>query len=164
MPGLASAETLAGNMSAFHNLSFITLLLASACASAQVYECIDANGKKSYAQECPANTAKAKEMHPDVINPGTPVSSPAKLKALEDAYAKQRAAASAKAAEQDQKAEDAHANAQTCADAKARLEALQSGKQTKRVDPLTGDHVPYDDATRQSQIASLNQEIADNCK
>lgn len=151
-------------MSALHNLSFVSLLLASVCVQAQVYECIDANGKKSYAQECPTNSVKAKEMHPDVINPGAPVASTSRLKALDDAYTKQRAAAKAKAAEEDQKADDVRSNAQTCADAKARLEALESGKRTQRVDPATGDHVSYDDATRQSQIGVLHQEVADNCK
>ncbi len=151
-------------MTDFHKTFIPVLLLASACAHAQVYECVDANGKKSYAQDCPANTVKVKEMHPDVVNPGAPVSSASKLKAIEDAYAAQRAAENAKAAEREQKAEDAHSNAQACADAKARLEALQSGKQTKRVDPATGEHVPYDDAARQSLITGLNQEIADACR
>jgi hypothetical protein len=151
-------------MNSLHNVSLAALLLASVCANAQVYECIDANGRKSYAQECPVNTVKAKEMHPDIVNPGAPVSSTDKLKALDDAYSKQRAAENAKAAEREQKAGDARANAQICADAKARLDALQSGRQTKRVDPVTGEHVPYDDDARQSQIAGLNQEIADTCK
>ena len=151
-------------MSALHNISLVTLLLASACANAQVYECVDANGKKSYAQECPSNTVKAKEMHPDVVDPGAPSTSPAKLKALNDAYEKRRAAENAKAERQEEQAENARSNEKACADAKARLDALQSGRQTKRVDPVTGEHVPYDDATRQSQIVSLNQEIADTCR
>ncbi|HEX8956706.1 MAG TPA: hypothetical protein VF798_10540, partial [Burkholderiaceae bacterium] len=67
-------------------------------------------------------------------------------------------------AEQEQQAEDARANAQACADARARLDTLQSGRQAKRVDPVTGEHVPMDDDARQSQIAGLKREVADNCK
>ncbi|HEX8955502.1 MAG TPA: DUF4124 domain-containing protein, partial [Burkholderiaceae bacterium] len=126
-------------MSALLKSFLLALLLASACAQAQVYECIDANGKKSFTTECPSNTVKAKEMHPAVTDPGAPVTSREKIKALEDTYARQRAVDKAKTAEQEQQAEDARANAQACAAARARLDALQSGRQAKRVDPVTGE-------------------------
>ncbi|HEX7641135.1 MAG TPA: DUF4124 domain-containing protein [Burkholderiaceae bacterium] len=142
----------------------LALLLASACAQAQVYECIDANGRKSFTTQCPPNTVKAKEMHPEVTDPGAPVTPREKIKALEDTYSRQRAMDKAKTAEQEQQAEDARDSARACADARARLDALQSGRQAKRVDPVTGEHVPMDDDARQSQISGLKREIADNCR
>ena len=161
---MASASNEHGNMSIPHKIALLALLLASACAHAQVFECVDANGKKSFSEKCPADAVKAKEMHPQVGDPGNPVTSKDKIKSLDATYTKQRVKANEKAADENDKADDARANAQACADAKARLETLQSGKQYKRVDPVTGEHVPMDDATRQSQIDSLNREIADACR
>ena len=151
-------------MSAIRKFSLLAALLVSTCAHAQIYECIDANGKKSYASECPANSAKAKEVHPQVQDAGKPVTPPEKTKAQEDAAAKQHAADKAKAAAKDKQAEDASNNAEACADAKSRLDALQSGRQARRVDPVTGEHVPLDDTARQNEIAGLNTEIANTCK
>ena len=51
-----------------------------------------------------------------------------------------------------------------CESAKNRLEVLQSGRQFKRADPETGEHVPMDEAQRQAEIDKLRAEIQVACQ
>ena len=147
-------------------LSLIALLFVSAGAVAQVYECIDANGKKTYAKECPKTSVKEKSLgSPDVANPGSAAPSlDQKTREANDAYEKRRAEQQKKAAEDDKQAAEARKAAQACSDARARLDMLSSGRPAQRVDPVTGDHVAVDDAQRQTDIDALNAAIAQNCK
>lgn len=151
-------------MNSFHQTFFLALLCLSATARAEIYECVDAAGHKTYAQECPNKTTKEKEVHPTVASPGPELTASEKLKKANEEFEKRRATQAGQSADKDKKAADASASAQACSDAKARLDALQTGKQSKRVDPVTGDHVPTDDAQRQAEISNLNDQVAKNCK
>jgi len=146
----------------------MALLGCAISASAQVFECTDANGKKTYAKECPEKTVKEREMpNAALASPGSSnAMSPEKIRAANAAYEQRRAARQSAngAARADQGAGADKPNAQACADAKSRLDAMQTGKQSKRVDPVTGDHVPMDDSQRQATIDSLNAQVEQNCK
>lgn len=147
-----------------HRILLLAVLALPALAQAEIYECTDSSGHKTYAQECPSKTAKVKEVHPTVVDPGPELKTSDKVRQANEAYEKRHASQTAKSADKDKQAADAANSAQVCADAKARLDALQTGKQAKRVDPVTGEHVPMDDAQRQAEINSLNDQVAKNCK
>ena len=146
-------------MKLFRSLLPFVLLLAAAGAHAQVYQCTDENGHKTYAKDCPTKSVKEKEL----TNPGVPSAGQAivndKLRQANSAFEKRRAE---RLKAQDQ-GEAVDRSGKVCSDAKARLASLQSGRPSKRVDPATGDHLP-DDASYQAQIDELNSQIADNCK
>ncbi len=147
-------------------LSLVALLLVSAGAVAQVYECIDSNGKKTYAKECPTTSVKEKALDGSgVASPGAAVSpSDDKLRQANDAFQQRRAERQMQQMEEERRAADARKAAQACSDARARLDMLDSGRASRRVDPVTGDHVSVDDNQRQADIDALNTQIAQNCK
>ena len=143
----------------------IALLFVSAGAMAQVVECIDANGKKTYAKECPANTVKEKELdHPALVSPGAAAAPDARARMADAEFQQRRAQRQAHEAEQEQREAEARNAAQACSDARARLDTLQTGRPSRRVDPVTGDHVVSDDTQLQTEIDGLNAQIAQNCK
>lgn len=149
-------------------LSVFALLGLSALAHAQVVECIDANGKKSYAQSCPAGAKQRDIQTPQTPAPAKPsATNDASKKALEDqekAFAQRRQErldAQAKEAEQQRKRAEAVVQ---CAEATRRLELLESGRQAKRADPDTGEHVPMDQDLRQAEIDSLQAKIRATCQ
>jgi len=147
-------------------LSLIALLSVSAGAAAQVYECTDANGRKTYAKECPSTSVKEKELDsPGVNSPGAAGPSlDDKTREANEAFEKRRAERQKQEAEEQRRATDSSKAAQACSDAKARLEILESGRPARRVDPVTGDHVAVDDIQRQTDIDALNAQIAQYCK
>src|SRR5579872_1371948 len=72
----------------------IVLLTYSACSVAQVLECLDSKGKKTYAKVCPENTVKEKELEsPALVSPGSSNTVlPEKVRAANAAYEQRRAA------------------------------------------------------------------------
>jgi len=145
------------------------LLGLTTLANAQIVECIDANGKKSYAQTCPAGVAKQRDIEtPAPARADKPnAANDAAKKKLDDqerAFAQrreERLKADAKEAEQQKKGAEA---AQLCADARQRLALLESGRQFKRADPDTGEHVPMDQDQRQAEVDKLHAEIRQACQ
>src|SRR5580698_8500477 len=52
----------------------VSLLAYSAASMAQLYECTNSDGKKTYAKVCPNDTVKEKELgDPALVSPGPPV-------------------------------------------------------------------------------------------
>lgn len=142
------------------------LLIYSLSSTAQVFECIDAKGKKTYAKICPENTVKERELeNPALVSPGTSTAmSPEKIRAANAAYEQRRAARQNAGDGAHDKPSAEQPSAQACTDARSRLEAMQTGKQSKRVDPVTGEHVPMEDSQRQATIDMLNEQVSQNCK
>ena len=145
------------------------VLSLTTLAKAQIVECVDANGKKSYAQACPVGAEKRRDIE-------TPVPAPApkpnaandaakkKLEDQEKAFAQrrqERVKAEAKDADEQKKRAEA---AQLCEDAQHRLAVLESGRQFKRADPETGEHVPMDQDQRQAEIDKLHAQIRLACQ
>jgi hypothetical protein len=153
-------------MNALQTAAAIALLAYAASCSAQIYECTDASGKKTYSKDCPENTMKEKALeNPSLVSPGAPNASMSDKTRAANAAFEQRRAARLKAEQDEQdKASRNKESAQACLDAKTRLDALQSGKQAKRVDPVTGDHVATDETQRQAEIDGLSAQVAQNCK
>jgi hypothetical protein len=136
----------------------------SAFVSAQIVECIDANGKKVYTQNCPAGTVKQRDIQESapVSSKSTPSNDASKQKQADQEKAfEQRRAERLKAAAATEEKEKAEEEAQrTCADDQRRLDLLEAGRRFKRVDPDTGEHVSMDENQRQDEINRLTEQIA----
>ena len=134
----------------------LILLGAFLHASAQVVECVDANGKKTYAQSCPNATEKKRDITtPNVqSNPGDK-----SWKTKDEEYEKLRQKRIDAEKKDDAQQQRAGREAQQCADARRRLDLMESGRQAKRVDPVTGEHVPMDDSSRQAELEKLREQI-----
>jgi hypothetical protein len=136
------------------------LLFAASCSMAQIVECVDANGKKIYAQTCPDNANQKREI---AVPPPPPKPDDSKWKAKEADFEKRRQER-LKAQSRDTAKEQHQGNSeQECADARRRLAALQSGKPKNRVDPATGDHIAEDENQRQAEMDELQKTIDSSC-
>ena len=153
-------------MRTLKNILLVSLLAYSAASMAQLYECTNSDGKKTYAKVCPNDTVKEKELgDPALVSPGPPVTAGAdKLKAQNAAFDRRREERKKAEEAAKEKQEDAKNMAQACVDAKRRLQALQSGKQSQRIDPDTGEHVSMSDPDRVAEIDGLNNQVTQNCK
>jgi hypothetical protein len=141
----------------------------STLVSAQIVECIDVNGKKAYMQTCPDGTVKQRDivqptpappLIPTPLKPGlSNDASKQSLNSQEKAFEQRREArlkAVTAAAESEKDVEEAR---QTCADDRRRLNVLETGRPSKRVDPDTGEHLSMDENQRQGEIEKLNAQI-----
>jgi hypothetical protein len=145
------------------------MLGLSTLAKAQIVECVDANGKKIYSQSCPAGAEKQRDIEvPAPAKPAKPdAANDAAQKAQQDqekAFQQRRTERIKAEADAEAKQKKSVSDAEQCEMAKRRLELLDSGRQYKRADPDTGEHVPMDDDQRQVEIDKLRTQVQTSCQ
>ena len=141
-------------------------MLAAGAAAGQVLECVDAKGKKEYAQTCPPGTVRETVLNknrpgassPDAGAAAPAAKSPAEREAEFRKRHLERQEAEAKA--EKAKADSADA-ARNCYNARARLKTLQDGMRILRTDPNTGERSYLPDQDRPAEITEA-QRAADN--
>jgi hypothetical protein len=144
-------------------------ILAAGAAAGQVLECVDAKGKKEYAQTCPPGTVKENKMMKSSAGGGAPgaAASGTAAKSLAEREAgfrkrtMERQEADAKAAKEQAESKIAERN---CTDARAQLKQLQDGQRIARTDPNTGERSFLTDAERPAEIANARKAVASWCK
>jgi len=137
-------------------------VLAAGAAAGQVLECVDAKGKKEYAQTCPPGTVKeTKLMKSSAGASGTAAKSLAEREAGFRKRAMERQEADAKAEKEKAETKIAERN---CTDARAQLKQLQDGQRIARIDPNTGERSYLTDAERPAEIANARKAVAGWCK
>jgi len=142
-------------------------ILAAGAAAGQVLECVDAKGKKEYAQTCPPGTVKETKLMKSSAGAtsagasGTAAKSLAEREAGFRKRAMERQEADAKAEKQKAEAKIAERN---CTDARAQLKQLQDGQRIARIDPNTGERSYLTDAERPAEIANARKAVASWCK
>ena len=149
-------------------ISCVAMLLAGH-ATAQVLECVDAKGKKEYAQTCPPGTVKETKLMKsggDAAGAGTAKPAPAaKSLAERDAEFRKRSLerqeTEAKADKEKAESKEAERN---CNDARAQLKQLQDGMRIARIDPKTGERAFLEDKDRPAEIASAQKAVDSWCK
>ena len=148
-------------------ISCITMLLACH-ATAQIMECVDAKGKKEYAQICPPGTVKETKMMKGggpASGAGTAPAPAAKSLAERDAEFRKR---NLERQETEAKAEkekvESKETERHCNDARAQLRQLQDGMRIARTDPNTGERSFLEDKDRPAEIASAQKAVDSWCK
>ena len=142
-------------------------VLAAGAATGQVLECVDAKGKKEYAQTCPPGTVKETKLMKSSAGAasagasGTAAKSLAEREAGFRKRARKRQEADAKAEKEKAEAKIAERN---CTDARAQLKQLQDGQRIARIDPNSGERSYLTDAERPAEIANARKAIASWCK
>lgn len=138
-------------------------ILAAGAAAGQVLECVDAKGKKEYAQTCPPGTVKETKLMK--ASAGASGGAAAKSQAEREAGFRKR---SMERQEADAKAEKERAefkiSERNCTDARAQLRQLQDGQRIARIDPNTGERSYLTDAERLAEIANARKAAASWCK
>jgi hypothetical protein len=147
------------------------MLFMASAACAQVYECIDAKGRKEYAQVCSAGTVKETRIKERPLGNATAIDAapqagapqPKSLAEQEAEFRKrhiERQEAEAKALRE---REEASANQANCASARAELKFLQDGRRFARADPVTGERVYVDEDYRASAIVKAQEAVTSWC-
>jgi len=147
--------------------TIITIILLCLCtvASAQIYTWRDASGKVHYS-DTPPTDANAKK-----IDSGVPASndSPAannpgrSLAEQEAAFRKRQAEAEKARAKSEQDKKDLAERQRNCQDARAQLDALESGRRIGRIN-AQGEAIPLDDEMRAQEIERGKKAVESWCK
>ncbi|MGH8617840.1 MAG: hypothetical protein ACREUW_09115 [Burkholderiales bacterium] len=149
--------------------------------AAQILECVDAKGRKEFANQCPPGTTEARKIMRSGV--GTPSSGgAAAAPAPATAPAAKPAAGGKSVAEQEvefrkrqaerQDAEakgaksqaEAEARRKQCEQAQAQLKAYESGQRMGRFDPKTGERQIIGDAERPAEMAQARKDVENSCK
>jgi hypothetical protein len=145
--------------------SGFALVIAGVCAgaSAQIFECTDANGKLEFTQKCAPGTVKQREVaktRPGEM--GEAASPQTSYKDEEQAFRRRQldreaVEAKAKAA--------AVADEKKCKNARARLSSLETARRVSAGnDPKTGERRYLDDTERSAATQKARDEVAATCK
>ena len=139
------------------------LVCMSGSASAQIFECIDAGGKREFAQKCAPGTVRQREVAKTGagnLDPATPPRT--SYQEEEQAFRRrqmEREASDAKAAAQAANAE------KRCQNARAQLASVESARRLySGSDPKTGERRYLDDNERAVATQKARDAVAASCK
>jgi hypothetical protein len=148
-------------------LSCVTMLLACQ-ATAQILECVDAKGKKEYAQICPPGTVKETKLMKGggaASGAGTaPVPATKSLSERDAEFRKRNLDRQETEAKAEKEKGDSKEAERHCNDARAQLRQLQDGIRIARTDPNTGERSYLEDKDRPAEIASAQKAVDSWCK
>jgi hypothetical protein len=143
-------------------LLFVALAAASSLASAQVYKCVDAQGKTVYSQAPCPGTAKSTTIDSRPAPAAAPAakgSDPRKA----DAEFKKRQLEAQKEQEKEQKAsEEKEAKKVNCASAQQQLQLYQSGQRLSRLN-ASGERYYLDEKDIAQETAKAQQAVQQWC-
>jgi hypothetical protein len=141
----------------------LSVLWAGAVAG-QILECVDAKGKKEYAQVCPSGTVRETKLMNSGAGGSGAGTAPAATKSIAEQEADfrkrnlARPESEAKAEKDKAEAKDAERN---CFESRAQVKQLQSGGRIAKTDPNTGERSFLQDKDRAAEIANA-QKAADS--
>jgi hypothetical protein len=145
-------------------LTLCMSMLLTNVAAAQIFECIDAKGRREYAQVCPPGTAKETLLMKSGAGASGPTPAGTSLGERDADFKKralERQEAETKADKANAEAKDAERN---CGDARSQLKLLQDGGRIGRTDPVTGERSFLEDADRPAEIARAQKAVDGWCK
>ncbi len=145
-------------------LLILSLLLASAPASAEIVKWVDSQGKVHYGDQPPASAKNPQPMN--IKNqPGTPGGTGAQKSVAEQEQEFRKRRMETDDAEKKAAEEKAQADAakQNCAAARSNLKTLQDGVRLTRYNEQ-GERVFLDDAERAQAMADAQRAVSEWCK
>lgn len=143
------------------NILLLCILGASA-ASAQIMECIHANGRKEFAQTCPPGTVNQKQMadssatKPLESSADTSTSAQKSTNQLEIEFQQRRIAREQAEEKQEQ---EQKAKQQRCAALRQRLSMYQTANFIKKYDQATGKWNYVEDEQRSATVAQIQSDL-----
>ncbi len=139
------------------------LTIMPLCVSAQIFECIDANGKKEFAQKCAPGTVKQREVAKGgASNPAGGAPPQTSYKEEEFAFRQRQLEREANETRARSAAADA---AKNCHTARARLAAIENARRvTSGSDPQTGQPRYLDDNERAAATHKARDSVSAYCK
>lgn len=140
------------------------LMLFPVRAPAQIFECLDADGRREFAQKCAAGTVKQREVSKAGAANSDTVVVPAQPAYKEEEFAFQRRRLQREADETKDKKIEA-ANAGKCQNARSRLVSIENARRVRSgTDPQTGQARYLDDTERAAATQKARDEVSTYCK
>jgi hypothetical protein len=138
--------------------------LLPAVAAAQIFECIDAAGKREFTQKCAPGTVRQREVAKagagNLIEGASQPQTP--YKDEEFAFRQRQIA---REAEESKARAAADEMAKRCLNARSRLNSLENARRvTAGIDPQTGQTKYLDDNERVAMTAQARDAVANYCK
>ena len=143
---------------------FGVLMILPVRAPAQIFECIDANGRKEFTQKCAPGTVKQREVSKGGASnlQGGSASPQTSYKADEGAFRQRQIEREGNESKEKAAAADAASN---CQAAKARLYSIENVRRvTTGTDPQTGERRFLDDKEREAATQKVRDAVAMYCK
>lgn len=141
---------------------FVSPLVATE-AAAQIYECIDADGRIEFAQKCSPGTVRQREVA-KTGNSAQDSAPPTGPNYKEEEAAFQRRQREREAQEKKEQANQKAAQ-KRCDSARSRLSSLERARRvTNGTDPKTGEPRYLDDNERAAATQKARDAVAANCK
>ncbi len=141
-------------------------ILAAGAAAGQVLECVDAKGKKEYAQICPPGTVKETRLmksSPGAAGAGASGAAAKSLAEREAGFRKRTMERQEAAAKAEKEKAESKVTERNCTDARAQLKQLQDGQRIARIDPNTGERSYLSDQERPAEIANAQKAVDSWC-
>ncbi len=132
-------------------------------ALAQIFECLDANGNREFAQKCSPGTVKQREVSKGGTGTLDGNAEPqTSYKAEEQAFRRRQMDREASEAND---AKAAVSAARKCASARSHLTSLENARRvTSGTDPKTGERRYLNDAERDAETQKARDAVSANCK
>ena len=133
-------------------------------APAQIFECLDADGKREFAQKCAPGTVKQREVSP--ASESNPVAGkvPAQPSYKDEEIGFRQRQIEREAKEAKEKAAAAAAD-KKCQNARSHLAAIESARRVRgAADPKTGETRYLDDNERATATQKARDAVTANCK
>lgn len=140
----------------------IPLFLVSTTLSAQIYTWRDASGKVHYS-DTPPTGMDAKQMRGGTTTGDNGSAQRRDLNEREQEFRKRQAAAKEGQAKTEKEAAEAEAKKRDCEQARAQLQALESGQRMTRFNEK-GEAVFLDDAERAQETERTRKAVEQRCK
>ena len=160
-------------MRARHILILLASLVASVAIAGQVFEWVDASGRKHFSDQPPpgvnATPIGVRTQAPRATTPPAGGAAdkvdqkPQTWVEKNEAYEKQREENAENTAKANAEAAEEQRRQQACEDARAQLKLLQSGVRVQRMND-DGERVVLDDAARAEEAARARDNIEKACK
>jgi hypothetical protein len=144
-------------------LIFAVALLQAGAAWSQIYECLDAEGRREFAQKCSPGTVKQREV--SKAGAGTLEGNVEPQRSYKD---EEQAFRRRQLEREENEAKEAKAAANSlkkCESARSYLRSIESARRvTSGNDPKTGERRYLDDAERDAATQRARDGVAANCK
>jgi hypothetical protein len=138
--------------------------LLPAVAAAQIFECIDAAGKREFTQKCAPGTVRQREVAKTGAGNLTEGASQPQTSYKDEEFAFRQRQIEREASESKAKAA-ADEMARRCINAQSRLNSLENARRvTAGIDPQTGQTKYLDDNERVAMTAQARDAVANYCK
>ena len=149
------------NLSRIAPAIVIPAMLIAVSVHAQVMVCIDSQGRKEYSATCPPGTVSQKELSAKGASPQgqSAAPKPPSIQEQERAFQQRRLQRESAETDEAQKQKQQQMAERHCANARRKMEQLQSGRRLRWVDKATGERIVMTEAEHAAEMKIVAEDL-----